>query len=60
MKKLLLLTTLLLLSCSNDDKECKGTAKYIAPDGNYFYVPNTPRDCDSGQPLRLVSGGIFV
>ena len=61
MKKLILLTAIILSSCSNDkDSDCNCTAKYQTSNGDYFFVPKQPIDCDTKQPTILHQSGYFV
>lgn len=61
MKKLLLIFAIALVSCSKDDDQCTCTAKYTDANniGHYYYVPNTPIDCQTRQPLKVINPNSF-
>lgn len=58
MKKLILLPVFIfIVSCSATNDVCTCEAKYTTQsnfgNGTYFYVSNTPIDCQTGKPLKL-------
>ena len=57
MKKLILLSVFISASCSTTNDTCTCEAKYTTrsnfSNDTYFYVKNTPIDCQTGKPLKL-------
>jgi hypothetical protein len=60
MRGLFIILVLLTFGCSSDSDDCYGTAKYMTDSGDFFYIENNPKDCDTGQPTELSPSGWFV
>lgn len=46
MKKLLILSALILSSCSKDEVKCKCTLKVTIDGTGYYYMQGVPTDCN--------------
>ena len=57
----ILLLALTLTACSNDkDSDCECIGKYQTANGDYFFVPKQPIDCETRQPTTFHPSGYFV
>jgi len=64
MKKLILLLSIITLSCSSDHKyECNCKGKYISYDNEYYYVDDLKINCETQKPNKqdmYIGQGFFV
>ena len=62
MKKLLLLSAILLISCSNDEQveSCNCDAWYKPVSGTRYVIQNVELDCETYQPIVIIPDAVFL
>lgn len=60
MKKLILLTALILISCDTDKDACYRTVKYQKPNGDFVITQNVEVKCGTCDPIVKRKDATFV